>query len=84
MENEKIEYLAELNPEALLLDSSFNSAFLGPISRCASEYIACYSSEKCIEVLMKDMGYEEALEYFHFNILGAYVGEYTPYFLNDC
>jgi hypothetical protein len=26
---------------------------------------------------------EEALEYFDFNIAGAYVGENTPFILND-
>jgi hypothetical protein len=27
------------------------------------------------------MSYEEALEYYHFNVTGAYVGENTPAFL---
>ena len=41
-----------------------------------------YDYEKMIEVLMQDMTQDEAMEYFDFNILGAYVGEYTPIYLN--
>ena len=29
------------------------------------------------------MTYEEAMEYFTFNVTGAYVGENTPVFLED-
>ena len=47
--------------------------------------IAVYSRKKCIEILMDDgiMDYEEATEYFDFNVAGAYVGESTPVFLDD-
>ena len=30
---------------------------------------------------MEDMSYEEAVEFFEFNVTGAYVGEHTPAFL---
>lgn len=42
-----------------------------------------YSTNKCIDVLMKDMSYEEAVEYFYFNVSGAYVGEKTPIWCDD-
>ena len=47
--------------------------------------IAVYSRKKCIEILMDDgiIEYEEATEYFDFNVAGAYVGESTPVFLDD-
>ena len=41
-----------------------------------------YDVEKIIEVLMKDMSREDAIEYFEYNILDAYVGEMTPIFIN--
>ena len=46
---------------------------------------AVYSRKKCIEILMGDgiMEYEEAMEYFDFNVIGAYMGESTPVFLDD-
>jgi hypothetical protein len=44
-----------------------------------------YSRKRCIEVLMSDgiMEYEDATEYFDYNVIGAYVGENTPVFLDD-
>ena len=47
--------------------------------------IAVYSRARCIDILMFDgiMEYEEATEYFDFNVVGAYVGESTPVFLDD-
>jgi len=45
---------------------------------------ACYDYKKCIDDLMteNDWNEEEALEYFDFNIIDAYVGEHTPVFIN--
>ena len=36
-----------------------------------------------LELLMgrSEMTYEEAVEYFDFNIAGSYMGEYTPLYL---
>jgi len=44
-----------------------------------------YSTTKCLEILMKrdGMSEEEALEYFDFNIQGAYMGEKTPIWVDD-
>tara|TARA_R100000458_G_C8256159_1_gene232286 strand:- start:697 stop:960 length:264 start_codon:yes stop_codon:yes gene_type:complete len=42
-----------------------------------------YDIDKCIKILMDrdGMDREEALEFFTFNISGAYVGEGTPIFM---
>ena len=44
-----------------------------------------YSFSKCIDILMKEhkMDYEEAVEYFDYNVSGAYVGDQTPIWVND-
>jgi hypothetical protein len=43
-----------------------------------------YSKSKVIEILMsEDMTEEDALEHYYFNIVGAYVGEKTPIFIED-
>jgi hypothetical protein len=42
-----------------------------------------YSVSKCIEILMRDMSQEDALEYFSYNVSGAYVGEKTPIWCQD-
>lgn len=42
-----------------------------------------YSVSKCIDILAKDMSEEEAVEYFNYNVAGAYVGEKTPIWCQD-
>jgi hypothetical protein len=47
--------------------------------------VAVYSRMGCMKVLMERDGMtdEEAMEYFDFNVQGAWVGESTPVFLDD-
>ena len=44
-----------------------------------------YSVTKCIEILMTemDMGMEEAVEFFEFNVKGSEIGEKTPIWCED-
>lgn len=44
-----------------------------------------YSSNKIIEILMIEnkMELEEALEFYEFNIAGAYIGDKTPIYCDD-
>jgi hypothetical protein len=81
----KREFLSELDEDVLVLDpDSFDAAIVGLVSRIDRPAVVCYSVEKILEVLMEDgMDEEEAREYYEFNILGAYVGEATPMFLED-
>ena len=71
--------VAEINEDMLFADG-FDDALVGYIERAGMPSIACYDKDKCIEILAKDMTYEEAVEYFYFNTAGAYVGENTPCF----
>ena len=75
------ELFQDENPEALLADG-FEDAFIG-IARIFTRALACYDYEACLDtlVLRDKMTYEEAVEYFDFNVQGAYVGENTPVFL---
>jgi len=36
-----------------------------------------------VEILSKEMLEEDALDYFYFNVNGAYMGEKTPIWCND-
>lgn len=47
-----------------------------------NKQIAVYSRAKVLDILQQSMTLEEAEEYFDFNIVGAYVGEHTPIFLD--
>ena len=71
------------DPETLLADG-FEDALIGYGTRF-SYGVAVYSTSKCLDILMKRDGMtdEEAMEYFTFNVTGAYVGENTPVFLED-
>jgi hypothetical protein len=74
------ERLADLNPEALLADG-FEEALIGT-AHIFTKTIALYDYNKCIDILMErdGMDIEGAVEYFEYNVIGAYVGENTPAF----
>ena len=76
----------ELEPEdpKTLLADGFEEALMGYGTRF-THGVAVYSKRKCLEVLVErdEMSRDEALEYFDFNVSGAYVGENTPVFLED-
>ena len=76
----KKELIAEINEDMLFADG-FDDALIGYIERAGMPSIACYDKDKCVDILAEDMDFEEALEYFYFNVLGSYVGENTPCFL---
>lgn len=79
----KIENTLELcgcEDEEITLANGFEDAFLGIASQFNRRF-AVYDRAKCIEILAKDMSYDEAEEYFQFNVEGAWVGESTPAFM---
>jgi hypothetical protein len=47
--------------------------------------ILVYSKRKILKILQTEsqMSREEAIEYYYFNIEGAYVGKQTPIFVED-
>lgn len=79
---ESMELLKEMNPEAILFPE-LESAYIGFVSQQNVRHLACYSFIKIIENLMNEMSYEEALDYFGYNIEGSYLGENTPVILQD-
>lgn len=48
--------------------------------------VVVYDIGEIIEVLIEehDMSRDEAVEYFEYNISGAYLGEYTPLYVTRC
>tara|TARA_R100001443_G_scaffold16242_1_gene26170 strand:+ start:254 stop:505 length:252 start_codon:yes stop_codon:yes gene_type:complete len=73
--------MEELTDNECLVADGFDSALIG-ISEGMNP-VAIYDVDKCIQVLMEDEGMtdEEALDYFYYNTVGAYVGEKTPLFI---
>ncbi len=73
------ELLEKIDPELLYADG-FDDCILGMTFRDSTP-VVLYSSSRIIQSLSKDMPEEEAIEYFEFNINGAYVGERTPMYV---
>lgn len=73
------ETIAEYNPEALFADGH-DHAIMG----YSTKGNVIYSANQIIDGLINDgMTEEEAVEFFGFNIEGAYVGEYTPIYIYE-
>lgn len=71
-------------PDEVLLADGFEGAFVGLCERFGfSSAVAAYDWDKCIEILVKrdGMDYDEAVEYFTFNVIGAWMGDMTPVFI---
>ena len=60
----------------------FDAAILGVGQRSGQNDIVVYDQDKCIEILKREMSHEEALDFFDYNVLGAWVGEETPIFVS--
>lgn len=74
------EVISDLNPEALFADG-FDRAIMG--YDCHGRVI--YSIDTIIETLVErdGMDWEEASEYFSFNIEGSWLGEGTPIYMYE-
>lgn len=77
------EDISEINPEALLIDG-FDEAIIGMAERINLGPVVAYDVQTILKIMIErdEMTYEEAVEYFEFNILGAWAGDNTPIFIN--
>lgn len=69
--------------DGLLIMDHFDDCIIGVVKGIDNENKVCYSYQKVIHKLMREDEMEEidAIEYFEYNMMGAYVGETTPCFL---
>lgn len=77
-----IDDIAEINPDALLCDG-FNEAIIGMAERINLGPVVAYDVQKIIEIMVErdGMTYEEAYEFYDFNIVGSWMGDFTPVFI---
>ena len=76
-----LEQIIESYPdEEFLKADGFDEAIIGVD---INKFILIYSIRKCLEILQEDMSYEDALEYFNYNVSCAYVGDKTPIWCYD-
>lgn len=77
------EYISKVYPEEeIIIFDGLDEAFIG-VGYIFNKPHACYDKLLIFEILVKRdcMTYEEANEYFEFNIAGLYAGESTPMLL---
>lgn len=72
-----------MDEKGLLIADGLDHAFVGLMMRFnVLEPIACYDYDRVIEGYIEEgMTEEEAIEFFEFNVIGAWVGERTPCYL---
>lgn len=71
-------FVAEHNPDSLIADG-FDDAIIGAD---AVNGRAVYDVYKMLDILRGEgMSEEDALEYLHYNVFGAYLGELTPLYI---
>ena len=76
-----VEWVHNNFPGAILMNG-YDDCIIGICNRFGQEPIVLYDQNKVIQKLMDDgMSGEEALEYFEFNQIGAWMGDRTPAFL---
>ena len=74
------EIIEQYKYETFLKADGFDEAIIG-VDETTMRLI--YSVKKCIEILMRDMSEEDAIEYFSFNVRNTYVGDKTPIWCID-
>jgi len=76
-----IDSIIERYPDdSFLKADGFDEAIIGVDTKSMR---LVYSVSKCIEILCRDMNEEDAIEYFDYNVSGAYMGEKTPIWCDD-
>lgn len=77
--SKKHHILEQFPEEEFMFCDGMDNAIIG----ITTNMIVVYSADKIIDLLKHDMLEHEAIEYFNFNIEGAYMGEKTPIYVYD-
>ena len=78
-----LEKIEDYYPELLKADG-FDDAILGISMRADRTPVIAYNYWACVEILMEGdggMSMDDAVEYLDYNVLGSWVGENTPTFV---
>ena len=76
------EHLMEiLEEEECLTADGFDEALVG--CTYGANVVAVYDINKMVEILMEEgTDYDDAVEFLDYNVVGAYLGEKTPLYVN--
>ena len=77
---QKLDFLGEQYPDSLTADG-LDDAIIG---FCAASGTVAYDYDKCLKIFMErdNMDMHDAHEHMEFNVVSAYVGDLTPYFIH--
>lgn len=80
MSSSKLQQILELYPDdTFVIADGFDDAIIGVDD---NNLKIVYDIDEVINILIRDgMEVDEAIEYYEYNIAGAYVGENTPSFI---
>ena len=69
----------------MLKADGFDEAIIGLCRIAGKEDVIAYDYWKCLDILINRDGMtpDDAVEFMEFNVIGAYVGEYTPAFIYE-
>lgn len=73
--------IEQVDGEELMFADGYDDAIIGVVYQ-NGENIVVYDRSKVLKILEKDMSPDDAVEYFEFNVAGAYVGPQTPLFVH--
>ena len=75
--------LKNMEESAMLVMDGYDDCIIGTVERFGQPLIYCYDKSKVIDRLQSNgMTEEEAVEFFYFNQIGAWMGDNTPCFLS--
>jgi len=73
----------ELGVEDVVIAEGLEEAFLGIAEGFGGTMVPVYSYDMCIQILMREgMDYEQAIEYFEYNTMGAYYSDNQPMYIH--
>ena len=69
----------------MIMADGLDKAVIGVGQQFNQNFIV-YSKEKVLKILVEEDGmtYDEAVEYYDYNIVGSWVGLNTPIFVTEC
>ena len=75
-------HLEEWEDHPMLQMDGYGDCLVGVVERFGQNPVLCYDKDKVLASLVADgMDETEAQEWFEFNQIGAWMGEYTPCFI---
>ena len=81
MKTIKQEIIENYGEEILIMDG-YDDCIIGVVEQFGRPPIVCYNRELVIRKLMDEgISEEESIEFFEYNQIGAWVGDYTPCFI---